>query len=81
MSDTRTGQERRREVAIRNDSSELTEVGGRRVVRRHEVALAMPPVAIGRFAVIRFYAEDYLGDNSSRRPTKDNRKRVTYERD
>jgi predicted PurR-regulated permease PerM len=27
------------------------------------VALAMPLVAIGRVAIIRFYVEDYLGDN------------------
>jgi predicted PurR-regulated permease PerM len=26
------------------------------------IALAMPLVAIGRVAVIRFYVEDYLGD-------------------
>lgn len=30
------------------------------------VALAMPLVAIGRVAVIRFYVEDYLGDNLER---------------
>jgi predicted PurR-regulated permease PerM len=28
------------------------------------IALAMPLVAIGRVAIIRFYVEDYLGDNS-----------------
>jgi predicted PurR-regulated permease PerM len=27
------------------------------------IALAMPLVAIGRVAVIRFYVEDYLGDS------------------
>ena len=32
MSDTRTGQERIREVVIRDDSTELTEVGGRRSI-------------------------------------------------
>jgi predicted PurR-regulated permease PerM len=28
------------------------------------IALAMPLVAISRVAIIRFYVEDYLGDNS-----------------
>ena len=28
------------------------------------IALAMPMVAIGRVAIIRFYVEDYLGDDS-----------------
>jgi hypothetical protein len=32
MSDTRTGQERLREVAVRHDSAELTEVSGRRSI-------------------------------------------------
>jgi predicted PurR-regulated permease PerM len=27
------------------------------------IALAMPLVAIGRIAIIRFYVEDYLGDD------------------
>jgi predicted PurR-regulated permease PerM len=27
------------------------------------IALAMPIVAIGRIAIVRFYIEDYLGDN------------------
>jgi predicted PurR-regulated permease PerM len=31
------------------------------------IALAMPLVAIGRVAVIRFYVEDYLGDDQSGR--------------
>jgi len=31
------------------------------------IALAVPPVAIGRVAIIRFYVEDYLGDD--RKPT------------
>jgi predicted PurR-regulated permease PerM len=29
------------------------------------IALAMPLVAIGRVAIIRFYVEDYLGDDPS----------------
>ena len=31
------------------------------------IALAMPLVAIGRVAIIRFYVEDYLGDDQSGR--------------
>jgi predicted PurR-regulated permease PerM len=27
------------------------------------IALAMPIVAVGRVAIIRFYVEDYLGDD------------------
>jgi predicted PurR-regulated permease PerM len=34
------------------------------------IALAMPLVAIGRVAVIRFYVEDYLGDDLSDRAAK-----------
>jgi predicted PurR-regulated permease PerM len=30
------------------------------------IALAMPLVAIGRVAIIRFYVEDYLGDDLKR---------------
>jgi hypothetical protein len=29
------------------------------------IALAMPLVAVGRVAIIRFYVEDYLGDTRS----------------
>jgi hypothetical protein len=28
------------------------------------IALAMPLVAVGRVAILRFYVEDYLGDDS-----------------
>ncbi|MGX1324641.1 putative PurR-regulated permease PerM [Bradyrhizobium sp. USDA 377] len=35
------------------------------------IALAMPLVAVGRVAIIRFYVEDYLGDRSE--PATDNR--------
>jgi len=42
------------------------------------VALAMPLVAIGRVAIIRFYVEDYLGDDHS---SIGHRKQVTHERD
>ena len=34
------------------------------------IALAMPLVAVGRVAIIRFYVEDYLGDNSGRMSNK-----------
>jgi predicted PurR-regulated permease PerM len=34
------------------------------------IALAMPLVAIGRVAIIRFYVEDYLGDDLSGRAAK-----------
>jgi predicted PurR-regulated permease PerM len=34
------------------------------------IALAMPLVAIGRVAIIRFYVEDYLGDNSEQTSNK-----------
>ena len=34
------------------------------------IALAMPLVAVGRVAIIRFYVEDYLGDNSRRMSNK-----------
>jgi predicted PurR-regulated permease PerM len=34
------------------------------------VALAMPLVAIGRVAIIRFYVEDYLGGNAEQTPGK-----------
>jgi predicted PurR-regulated permease PerM len=34
------------------------------------IALAMPLVAIGRVAIIRFYVEDYLGDGPNRRSSK-----------
>jgi predicted PurR-regulated permease PerM len=44
------------------------------------IALAMPLVAIGRVAIIRFYVEDYLGDDLE--PTiADNRERMAHERD
>ena len=33
------------------------------------IALAMPLVAVGRVAIIRFYVEDYLGDTSSTKKT------------
>ncbi|MET3910460.1 putative PurR-regulated permease PerM [Bradyrhizobium sp. S3.3.6] len=33
------------------------------------IALAMPLVAIGRVAIIRFYVEDYLGDRAERQQT------------
>jgi predicted PurR-regulated permease PerM len=39
------------------------------------IALAMPLVAIGRVAIIRFYVEDYLGDSLEQTSTKDHRKR------
>ncbi|WP_426608771.1 AI-2E family transporter [Bradyrhizobium sp. McL0616] len=42
------------------------------------IALAMPLVAVGRVAIIRFYVEDYLGDNLGR--TANDRK-VVHERD
>jgi predicted PurR-regulated permease PerM len=32
------------------------------------IALAVPLIAIGRIAILRFYVEDYLGDTSSRTP-------------
>jgi predicted PurR-regulated permease PerM len=38
------------------------------------IALAMPMVAIGRIAIIRFYVEDCLGDNLKQAVTKDNLK-------
>ena len=34
------------------------------------IALAMPLVAIGRVAIIRFYVEDYLGDNAEQTSNK-----------
>jgi len=36
------------------------------------IALAMPLVAVGRVAIIRFYVEDYLGDDRQRMVDKDN---------
>jgi predicted PurR-regulated permease PerM len=33
------------------------------------IALAMPLVAIGRVALIRFYVEDYLGDGLEQKRT------------
>ena len=33
------------------------------------IALAMPLVAIGRVAIIRFYVEDYLGDDMEQKRT------------
>jgi len=44
------------------------------------IALAMPLVAIGRVAIIRFYVEDYLGDDLSGRAAKGGQER-TQERD
>jgi predicted PurR-regulated permease PerM len=44
------------------------------------IALAMPLVAIGRVAIIRFYVEDYLGDDL-KPTTAGNRERVAHERD
>jgi hypothetical protein len=32
------------------------------------IALAMPLVAIGRVAIVRFYVEDYLGDGPRPQP-------------
>lgn len=43
------------------------------------IALAMPLVAIGRVAIIRFYVEDYLGDDL--KPATDHRERTSHERD
>jgi len=40
------------------------------------IALAMPLVAIGRVAIVRFYVEDNLGGNPEQ-STEDNRKWVT----
>jgi len=42
------------------------------------IALAMPLVAIGRVAILRFYVEDYLGDDLEQ--TQDDRKGATNER-
>jgi predicted PurR-regulated permease PerM len=44
------------------------------------IALAMPLVAIGRVAIIRFYVEDYLVDDL-KPTTASNRERVAHERD
>jgi len=37
------------------------------------IALAMPLVAVGRVAIIRFYVEDYLGDERSSHATEESR--------
>lgn len=44
------------------------------------IALAMPLVAVGRVAILRFYVEDYLGDDIQRTVVESNPK-VPHERD